>query len=126
LIESHLPEGEVSPAQFIDSARAAIRKLSGSYAVAIVSRLLPDQVLVARKDSPLVIGLGDGENFLASDIPAVMAFTRRVVILEDGDCALVTGETVEVFGLDGVARERGVLEVTWDDQAAEKGGFDHF
>jgi glutamine---fructose-6-phosphate transaminase (isomerizing) len=126
LIESHLPKGDVTPEQFVRAARAALSELTGSYAVGIVSCFVPEAVVVARKDSPLVIGLGEGENFLASDIPAVMAFTRRVIVLEDGDCALITRDKVEVFGLDGAPRERGVLDVTWDDQAAEKGGFEHF
>jgi glucosamine--fructose-6-phosphate aminotransferase (isomerizing) len=127
LIESYLPASDdVTPAEFVVAARKAIERLNGSYAVAIVSRLLPDQVLVARKDSPLVLGLGDGENFLASDIPAVMSFTRRVIILEDGDMALLSCDMATVFGLDGEPRDRSVMEVTWDDQAAEKGGHDHF
>lgn len=112
--------------EFESAFRRAIAKLHGSYAVAVVSTRHPDVVLVARKDSPLVIGLGDRENFLASDIPAVLAFTRRVVVLEDGDCAMITRESVEVFGLDGIPRERPVMEVGWDDAAAEKGGFEHF
>jgi glucosamine--fructose-6-phosphate aminotransferase (isomerizing) len=115
-----------TPEAFVTAAREALTELEGSYAVGIISKYIPDSVLVSRKDSPLVIGLGEGENFLASDIPAVLAFTRRVVVMEDGDCALITGDSVEVFGLDGSARDRGVLEVTWDDQAAEKGGFEHF
>src|SRR5205823_1109341 len=115
-----------SSEEFVVAARAALLEVSGSYAVAVVSRFLPDSVFVARKDSPLVIGLGEDENLLASDIPAVMAFTRRVIVLEDGDCALVSGDSVRVFGLDGNPRHRDILDVTWDDQAAEKGGFEHF
>lgn len=136
LIEEHLPANEsrvedreprvLSVTEFTAAARTALREVEGSYAVAIVSRFLGEAVLVARKDSPLVIGLGEGENFLASDIPAVMAFTRRVIVLEDGDCALLTRDSVQVFGLDGEPRHRDVLEVTWDDQAAEKGGYEHF
>jgi glucosamine--fructose-6-phosphate aminotransferase (isomerizing) len=132
LIEGHLTADErpmtegPSIEQFISAVRKALLELTGSYAVAVISPYLPDSVLVARKDSPLVIGLGDGENFLASDIPAVISFTRRVIVMEDGDCALVTRDSVEVFGLDGEPRERGILTVTWDDQAAEKGGFEHF
>jgi glucosamine--fructose-6-phosphate aminotransferase (isomerizing) len=127
LIEERLPKkGAATPEEFVVAVRAALSELTGSYGIAVVSRLLPDAVVVARKDSPLVIGLGEGENFIASDIPAVMGFTRRVIILEDGDCALITRDAVSVFGLDGVVLERGVLDVTWDDQAAEKGGFEHF
>ena len=115
-----------SSVAFISAVRSALAELTGSYAVAVISPHLPDSVVVARKDSPLVIGLGDGENFLASDIPAVLAFTRRVIVMEDGDCALVTKDSVDVFGLDGEPRARGILEVTWDDHAAEKGGYEHF
>jgi glucosamine--fructose-6-phosphate aminotransferase (isomerizing) len=126
LIESLLHTDVPTAAEFVTAARTAVSRLIGSYAVGVVSTNIPDAVFVARKDSPLVLGLGDGENFLASDIPAVMAFTRRVILLEDGDCALLTRDSVEVFGVDGVARHREVLDVTWDDQAAEKGGFEHF
>ncbi len=124
--ESPLHPFTPSPLHFLAAARAALAELEGSYAVAIISPYIPDSVMVARKDSPLVIGLGEGENFLASDIPAVLAFTRKVIVLEDGDCALVTQDSVTVFGLDGEPRKRDILNVTWDDQAAEKGGFDHF
>jgi glucosamine--fructose-6-phosphate aminotransferase (isomerizing) len=127
LIEERLPEGGSADVdQFVAAARAALAELTGSFAVGVVSLHLPDAVFVGRKDSPLVIGLGEGENFLASDIPAVMAFTRRVIILEDGDCALITRDSVSVFGLDGAPRDRAVLDVTWDDEAAEKGGYEHF
>jgi glucosamine--fructose-6-phosphate aminotransferase (isomerizing) len=126
LIESFLHSNSPTAEEFVAAARAAISRLTGSYAVGVVSSHLPDAVFVARKDSPLVVGLGEGENFLASDIPAVMAYTRRVILLEDGDCALLTRESVDVFGIDGEPRHRDILDVTWDDQAAEKGGFDHF
>jgi len=133
LIEDELRHGSTGGAQdaagthtFTAAVRRALARLEGSYAVAVLSLDLPDLVMVARKDSPLVVGLGVGENFLASDIPAVLGFTRRVVVLEDGDCALVRRDSVEVFGLDGVPRVRDALHVDWDDQAAEKDGFEHF
>jgi len=128
LIEEKLAtdDGRPTTDEFVTAVRSALSELTGSYAVAVISPHLPDAVIVARKDSPLVIGLGDGENFLASDIPAVLAFTRRVIVMEDGDCALVTKDSVQVFGLDGEPRDRGILNVTWDDQAAEKGGYEHF
>lgn len=126
LIEEHLADSGTSKESFLAAARKALSEVTGSYAIAIVSANHPEAVLVARKDSPLVIGLGDGENFLASDIPAIMAFTRRVVVLEDEDIALVEPHSVKVFGLDGTPRERRPLEVTWDEQAAQKGGFEHF
>ncbi len=116
----------LSPAEFARAARAAIGRLRGAYAIAVIAQQLPEFVFVARKDSPLVIGLGEGENFLASDIPAVMRFTRRVILLEDGDCALISAETVVATDARGCSVDREPLDITWDDAAAEKGGFDHF
>jgi len=125
LIEEYLNDSP-TPSEFVSCALKAIGELRGSYGVAVISEWLPDQVLVARKDSPLVIGLGDGENFLASDIPAVMSFTRSVIVMQDGDAALIGRDSVEMFDLTGARINREVLEVTWDDAAAEKGGFEHF
>jgi len=116
----------VSPEQFGHAARAALGRLRGSYAIAVIAQQTPDVVFVARKDSPLVIGLGEGENFLASDIPAVMRYTRRVILLEDGDCALMGADSVVVTDTDGCHVDRVPLDITWDDAAAEKGGFAHF
>ncbi len=115
------------PSSLIPSAiRRALMRVTGSYAIAVISQDAPDTVFVARKDSPLVIGLGEGENFLASDIPAVMRYTRRVILLQDGDFAILTPDTVEVTNAIGEPVNRVPLEVTWDDAAAEKGGFAHF
>lgn len=126
LIEAALPSNTPTPEQFQHACRDALKKVVGSFAVGIVSTFIPDSLVVARKDSPLVIGLGERENFLASDIPAVMAHTRKVIILQDGDCALITSESVSIFDLDGNPLQRDILDVTWDDQSAEKGGYDHF
>src|SRR5579871_4250951 len=101
------------------AVRAALRRVRGSYAIAVISQDAPDTVFAARKDSPLVIGLGAGENFLASDISAVMRYTRRVVLLEDGDFAVITPEQVVISDVTGAAVNREPLEVTWDDAAAE-------
>ena len=115
------------PSSFLSSAiRRALTRVTGSYAIAVISQDAPDMVFVARKDSPLVIGLGEGENFLASDIPAVMRYTRRVILLQDGDFATLTPNKVEVTNAIGEPVERVPLDVTWDDAAAEKGGFAHF
>ena len=114
------------PSSFADSVRRALLRVTGSYAIAVLSQDAPDTVFVARKDSPLVIGLGAGENFLASDIPAVMRYTRRVILLEDGDFATLTSDSVALTNLWGETVTRVPLEVTWDDAAAEKGGYAHF
>jgi len=83
-----IPE-EITADTLLMSIQLTLRELHGSFALAIITDYVPDSVIVARKDSPLVIGLGNGENLIASDISAVMAYTRNVVILEDGDCALI-------------------------------------
>ncbi len=106
--------------------RAAVKELEGSYALAVISDCAPGKVFVARKDSPLVIGLGEGENFIASDIPAVLPYTRKVYILEDGDIGIVSQEEVVLSDLEGRPSPREIFQVTWDAQAAEKGGREHF
>ncbi len=123
LIERAMKDGEPTAA---DAVRHALRRLTGAFAVAVISQDAPDTVFVARKASPLVIGLGEGENFLASDIPAVMRFTRRVILMEDGDFATITAKSVELTDLHGSPIERTVTDVTWDDEAAEKDGYPHF
>jgi len=119
--------GNEHSAQAVAAAiRSALNLVTGSYAIAVLSQDAPDTLFVARKDSPLVIGMGDGENFIASDIPAVMRYTRRVVLMQDGDVATITANSVTITGLDGVPVEREPMQVTWDDAAAEKGGYEHF
>ena len=119
LIEA-LYEGDL-----VAAVEETLRRVHGSYAMAVVSNTAPDRIVVARHQSPLVVGLGDGEMFVASDIPAVMPYTRRVVLLEDGDVGVITKSGVQVRR-EGGPVERPVLEVTWDSGAAEKAGFDHF
>lgn len=130
LIESHLPAhtpGTLMDAEtFATAVRAALHQVTGSYGIAVISQAVPDAIFVARKDSPLVIGLGEAENFLASDIPAVMRYTRSVLLLEDGDFATLSAQNVAVTDLRGAPVEREALEVTWDDAAAEKNGYPHF
>jgi glucosamine--fructose-6-phosphate aminotransferase (isomerizing) len=98
----------------------------GSYALAVVCASEPDVLVTARQDSPLVIGLGEGEYFVASDIPAVLPYTREVLILEDGDVAVLRRESARITRLDGTPIERHPTRITWDIMAAERGGYDHF
>ncbi|MZP29759.1 glutamine--fructose-6-phosphate transaminase (isomerizing) [Heliobacterium undosum] len=110
---------------------AAVHKvvgvIEGSYAMAFLCRLEPEKIVAVRKDSPLVVGLGDGEYFLASDIPAILAHTRRTYILNDGEMAVLTAEgaVIKKAG-SGEVIAKEVFEVKWDAVAAEKGGYDHF
>ncbi len=108
------------------AVRSALTRVTGSFAVTVVSAHEPDTLICARKDSPLVIGLGEGEYFVASDIPAVLPYTRDVVCLENGDLAVIREEGVRITTLEGAPVERKPIRVTWSARAAEKGGYDHF
>ncbi|MGE5574351.1 MAG: glutamine--fructose-6-phosphate transaminase (isomerizing) [Bacteroidota bacterium] len=108
------------------AVRQALSRARGSFAIAVISRRDPDMIVAARKDSPLIVGLGKGENFLASDIPAVMAATREIFVMEDGEVAILTSDSVTVQDLDGRPVQKEVVRVRWDPVMAEKGGYDHF
>jgi len=112
------------------NARAALMKtlaeLHGSYALGILCADEPDLLLAARRGSPLVVGRGEGEHYIASDVPAIIAQTREVTFLEDGEIAFLSRERVEVVGPDGRARRAPVQRIAWDPVAAERGGYKHF
>ncbi len=122
---AHLIE-EAYEGDIADAVRAALSQAQGAYAVAIMHRAEPGRLVGARLNTPLIVGIGEGENFLASDVSAVLAHTRRVIFLEEGDVADLDADTVTVTGVDGSPRERLVHEVDWSVEAAEKGGFEHF
>jgi glucosamine--fructose-6-phosphate aminotransferase (isomerizing) len=122
---AHLIE-EAYSGDLAEAVGAATKRLEGSYAIAVVHAQHPGTIVAARVDSPLILGTADGANLVASDIPAVLAHTREVVVLEDGDVAVVTAAGVEVHGADesGLAARR--MHVDWDLDAAQKGGFEDF
>jgi glucosamine--fructose-6-phosphate aminotransferase (isomerizing) len=122
---AHLIEEQLQQ-DLVEAVRNVLPQLRGSYAIAVLSTVDKEKIVVARKDSPLIIGLGEGENFVASDIPAVMRYTRRVIVLEDGEMAIVTRDSVQVMRADGAPVDREPMEVTWDEASAEKGGYPHF
>jgi glucosamine--fructose-6-phosphate aminotransferase (isomerizing) len=110
----------------VEAVREAVSRLEGSFAMAVVAGPEPDRVVAVRQDSPLVVGLGRGENFLASDIPALLKHTRRTYILNDGEVAVLTRERVKVLDRTGQEVAKEVFEVKWAAEQAEKNGFDHF
>ncbi len=120
LVESYY-EGDLT-----EAVRHALKLLHGSYAIAVLHRDEPQTIVAARQDSPLIIGLGEDENIVASDIPAVLEYTRKVLALRDGEVATVTPDSVGVTDVEGCEVVPEVLEVEWDLDAAEKGGFDDF
>lgn len=109
---------------------AAVHKVlgmvHGSYAMVVMHQAEPDKLVAARKDSPLVVGLGDGEYFIASDIPALLSYTRKTYILNDGEVAVLTRDGVKVTDIVGNIVPKKVFEVTWSPEAAEKDGYEHF
>lgn len=105
---------------------AALAKLRGSFALGIMHKDYPDQLICARKDSPLVIGVGDGENIIASDIPALLKYTKNVIFLEDNDLAVIKKESIEIFDKDLNKVKRDIKVVEWDYEQATKGGYPHF
>jgi glucosamine--fructose-6-phosphate aminotransferase (isomerizing) len=123
LIDEALQAGAPSLA---DAVRAALRRVRGAYAIAVVSDTSPSEIVVAKADSPLVIGLGQGEVLCASDIPALLAHTRDVVFLADGDVAELTRAGASITTLDGAPVERAPRRIDWSPTQAEKGGYKHF
>ncbi len=105
---------------------AAVEQLTGTYGIAVVSTLEPDRIVVARKGSPIVIGVGEHENLVASDIAALLAHTRQVIYLNDGDIASLTAEKIDLRNVKNVPVEREVAKIDWDSSAAEKGNYPHF
>ncbi len=117
----HFYEGDLE-----EALRRTLGRIRGSFALGVISEEEPDKILAARQDSPLIIGLSQGENFIASDIPAVLPYTRDIFIMEDGEIATLTSDRVEVKTRYGDPIDKKVFTVNWDAEAAEKGGYDHF
>ena len=126
-IFSHLIAGEVERGRALpDAVRDALARVKGTYALAVVSERSPGTIVVAKNASPLVLGLGKGCNFVASDVPAILQHTREVVFLEEGDFAVIDKERVTITDAGGAPRERPVRHIDWTPVMAEKNGHKHF
>ncbi len=125
---AHLVEHHLEQTGRLESAvRAALREVTGSYAIGVVSASAPDRLIAAKQGAgSVVVGLGRGEMFIASDIPAILSHTRDVVILEDNDMAVVTAHGVELTTIEGDPVQREPVKILWDPIMAEKGGYRHF
>jgi glucosamine--fructose-6-phosphate aminotransferase (isomerizing) len=110
----------------LTSVRAAVAQVKGAYALAVLDERTPSEIAFAKAASPLVVGFGDGETFLASDVPAVLTHTRTFTFLEDGDVGIITTSGVQIFDAAGNAVERARRTVSWSPVMAEKGGHKHF
>ena len=111
------------PLQALHEALGMVR---GSYALAVLFKDFPDTIFAVKKESPLIVGWGEGENFVASDIPALLKYTRDYSVLEEGDLAVVTAQDIRFYNAFGEPVERQRLTADWDQEAAEKGGYPHF
>ncbi len=110
----------------LDAMIQVLRRVEGSYALGVLCADAPDQIVAVRKDSPLIVGLGQGENFIASDVPAILNHTRDIYRLNDNEIVVLKKDSVQVFNMDKEPVEKKVTHVEWDISAAEKGGYEHF
>jgi glucosamine--fructose-6-phosphate aminotransferase (isomerizing) len=122
LIDDFYKQGD----DILEAVRKTLEKIEGSYALGVLCTDYPDQLVAARKESPLIVGIGKGENFIASDIPAILNYTKDAYILNDKELALVKADGVTIYDIDGNRVEREVYTYKWDVEAAQKNGYDHF
>lgn len=111
---------------FIEAVRGAVYRLEGSFALGIMCLDEPGKIVAVKKDSPLIFGFGEGENFIASDVPAILKYTQTVAYMEDGDMAIFDADTVTFMDATGDVIEKKREKITWEMSAAERGGYDHF
>ncbi len=120
LVDSYY-EGDIKEAVI-----KALKEIDGSYALGLISSKDPDKLIAARKESPLIIGIGEKENFIASDVPAILNKTNKVIYLDNEEIALITKDKVDVFDINGSKIKKKVHKIEWDAEQAEKGGYEHF
>ena len=123
LIDYYYKKYQVGP---IDALAKTMVRVRGSYALVVMFADYPGEIYVARKESPMILGLGDGENFVASDVPAILKYTRKVQYIDNLEMGRITKDGVTFFDLNGDEIDKPVSEIDWDAESAEKGGYEHF
>lgn len=126
-IIAHLVEEKLKQASgLLEAVREAIKEIEGSYALGIIHSAFPDELIAARKSSPLILGISESGNFIASDVPAILPYTRKVIYLEDGEAASITSESISIFNSDGKKLNKKISVINWNPVMAEKQGYKHF
>lgn len=110
----------------VEAVKKVLEKIRGSYAFAVISKKEPDKMVCIRKENPLIVGVGEGENFIASDIPAILSHTRNMYLLNENELAIISKNDIKFYSEDGEEVKKEIFEVNWDVAAAEKGGYEHF
>ena len=110
----------------LEAVRKTLKSLKGAYALGVMSTKDPDRIIAVRKESPLIVGIGNGENYLASDIPAILKYTRDVYLIENGEIVEIKKDSIKITDQDGNPVNRDIFHVEWDIEAASKGGYDFF
>jgi len=110
----------------LEAVIKTVEKLKGAFAFAVITVHEPARLIGVKNGSPLIVGVGEGENFLASDIPAILPYTKRIIVLDDGEIADLSPESVNVYTFSGEPVTKEVLFTPWDIVSAEKGGYKHF
>ena len=118
--------GDCNKGDLFQAVCDALHQVEGTFGIAVLSALEPDKIITARRGSPIVIGIGEGETIIASDASAILAHTQRVIYLDDNDIAVITADSVDIRDLNNIPVTREIAELGFDAAAAEKGGFDHF
>lgn len=129
LLHKHIyekPDGNVAKCDLFTGLRKTLKELEGSYALGVLCADEQEKLVLARNNSPLVIGLGSGENFAASDVTAFLNYTRDVIFIDNFETAILTPTSVEIFDREGKVLEKEIERIEWDFEAAEKAGYDHF
>ncbi len=124
-VVAHLIE-EMYNGDLFETMIAVGKRIRGAYALVVMAKDHPDEIVAVRRASPMIIGLGEKENFVASDIPAILEYTRDIYVMEDGEMAVLRRDGVECFTMDGEPVKKDVYHVTWDAVSAERGGYPHF
>ncbi|MEW6066976.1 MAG: glutamine--fructose-6-phosphate transaminase (isomerizing) [Nitrospirota bacterium] len=122
----HLIEDYAKKSPLEDAVRESLREVKGTYAIAVIKEDEPNKIVGVRKDSPLVLGIGEGEFFIASDFPAFLNYSREVIFLDDGEMAVITEDGVKITGFDGTPAQKEIKSITFSPSMAEKGGYKHF